>query len=59
MSAPELLGMIHIYPAGYPTVGSCATVLFKGVPRGVSGVSCCIPRSNIVEFVRELSTNIC
>jgi len=59
MSAPELLGIIHIYPTGYPTVGSCASVLFNGIPRGRSQVSCCMSRTNIVESVRELSANIC
>lgn len=51
MPASELLDIIHIELIGYPTVGSCASVLFKSCPRGVSGVSCCIARTNIVECV--------
>jgi hypothetical protein len=50
-----VLGIIHLYPTGYPTVGSCASVLFKGVPRGMSQASCCISRTNIVKSVQEVS----
>lgn len=36
-------------------MGSCASVLFKDVPKSGSRVSYCIARSNIVESDRELS----
>jgi len=57
MPVPELLGITHSYPTGYPTVGSCASVLFRSCSRGVSRVSYCISRINIIESVQAVSAN--